>query len=287
MLMNVKIYKEEKFLPTKRCRKIRTQLVEDYVEVNVKEIISAKEFPVAFIVHDYKSVYEGAKSYSDFDGNGEYKMFSEEIRTFNGFLYKPVRVTHGSAISTCFETLDYIKHRLQDDIPYWRGNNEFTEESVVVESNIEERKIELIDKSNKFIIFDNIPWERCGEPMYVINTFGLGHNHGGTGFFVTYCYNSNISYKNYFNALQRKEAIEYGKHTALNRGDTNSVENIGKYDIIEVMMPEMVTRNPKKEHGDGDDFINGVERMISGTKSDIEAAIMLGAMCACEMNRRN
>ena len=90
--------------------------------------------------------------------------------------------------------------------------------------------------------------------MYVVNTFGLGHNHGGTGFFIEYHYNPNIPNINYFNALQRKEAIEYGKKVAAGRGDTDSIPGLGDHEIIEVLMPEMVKRNPQKDHGGGNPF---------------------------------
>ena len=47
---------------------------------------------------------------------------------------------------------------------------------------------------------------------------------------------------------------------------------MGEYDIIEVLMPEMVKRNPEREHGDGDPFINSLESMIEKTESSAEAA---------------
>ena len=119
--------------------------------------------------------------------------------------------------------------------------------------------------------------------MYVINTFGLGHNHGCTGFFIEYFYNENISRNNYFNALEREQAIAYGKKVAANRGDTNSIKGMGEHDIIEVLMPEMVTRNPKKEHREGDGFINSLENMISSTDSSAEAGLLAIAMCMAGM----
>ena len=36
---------------------------------------------------------------------------------------------------------------------------------------------------------------------------------------------------------------------AANRGDDKSIEGMGERDIIEVLMPEMVRRNPQKDHG--------------------------------------
>lgn len=77
MIFNIKFWSMEKYLPTKRCRNLRQRYVKNNIDVNIKELIET-DFPVAFIIHDYQSVYENAKSYDDFYGNGEYKMFSEE-----------------------------------------------------------------------------------------------------------------------------------------------------------------------------------------------------------------
>ena len=44
-------------------------------------------------------------------------------------------------------------------------------------------------------------------------------------------------------------------------------------------MPEMVKRNPQKEHGDGDTFINSLENMINNTSSSMEAGLLAIAMC--------
>lgn len=278
MLFSIEFWNMEKYLPTKRHRKLRKRYVKNSVDVEIKEA-TEKEFPVAFIVHDYESVYENAKSYDDFDGNGDFRMFSEEIRTYDGKLYMPVRVTHGSAISLCFEPLNYIKKNIEEHAPYWEGGKDFTEASIVKEDNIAECKKSIFRKAENYIIYDGKVWKICGEPMYNITTFGLGHNHGGTGFFIQYSYNPNISNKNYFNALEREHAIAYGKKVAANRGDTNSIDGIGEHDIIEVLMPEMVKRNPQKEHGEGDSFINSLENMISSTDSSMEAGLLAVAMC--------
>lgn len=289
MLFNVEFWNMQKYLPTKRHRKLRERYVKNNVDVEIKEV-TENEFPVAFIVHDYKTVYENAKCYDDFNGNGEYKMFSEEIRTYDGKLYMPVRVTHGAAISLCFEPLEYIKKQIemygnfiiaQKEIwkPFSEGGEEFTEESIIKEYDIADCQKIIFDRAENYILYSGKVWETCGEPMYNITTFGLGHNHGGTGFFIQYCYNPNISNKNYFNALEREKAIAYGKKVAADRGDTDSVDRMGKYDIIEVLMPEMVHRNPQKEHGDGDPFMNSLENMISGTESSAEAGLLAIAMC--------
>ncbi|MBD5534549.1 MAG: hypothetical protein HDQ99_02595 [Lachnospiraceae bacterium] len=282
MLFNIEFWNMEKYLPTKRHRNLRERYVKNSVDVEIKEV-TEKEFPVAFIVHDYQSVYENAKSYSDFNGNGDYRMFSEEIRVYNGNLYMPVRVTHGAAISLYFEPLEYIKKQIEEYAPYWKGGEEFTEMSIIKEDNITECKEKIFRKVEDYIIYDGKVWKTCGEPMYNITTFGLGYNHGGTGFFIQYHYNENISNKNYFNALEREKAIAYGKKVAASRGDTKSVDGMGNHDIIEVLMPEMVRRNPQKEHEEGDAFLNSLENMISGTDSSMEAGLLTVTMCMAGM----
>ena len=118
--------------------------------------------------------------------------------------------------------------------------------------------------------------------MYMINTFGLGHNHGGTGFFITYGYNQNIGKENYFNAMERDEAITYGKKVAYNRGDTDSVDGIGKDTIIEVLMPELVKRNPQKEHGDGNQLLNSLRSLSDNTSNVAEAGLLTIAISLCD-----
>lgn len=282
MIFNIEFWSKQKYLPSKRHRVLRERRVKNSVEVEIKEV-AEPEFPVAFIVKDYKSVYKNARSYSDFDGSGEYRMFTEEIRTYGGNLYMPVRVTHGAAISTCFESPTYIQYQLNESKPYWTGGEEFSETSIIKDDNVTECMENIFSKAEDYIIYDGKVWKICGEPMYMINTFGLGHNHGGTGFFIKYCYNENISRNNYFNALEREQAIAYGKKVAANRGDTKSIEGMGEHDIIEVRMPEMVKRNPKKEHGDGDSFMSSLENMICETDNSTEAGLLAVAMCMAGM----
>lgn len=273
MIFNIDFWYRETYLPTKRHRNLRSRYLKSNVDVDVKEL-TPEEFPVAFIIHDYKSVSETAKTYYDFEDYTEYRMFSEEIRTYNDKLYSPVRVTHGTAISLVFESLDYIKKSIEEYEPCWKYGEEFTEKSIVKQNNIEECKENIFVKASKYIVCDGVIWEECGEPRYEIVTFGLGHNHGGTGFFITEYYNPNIGWKNYFNALDREKAIAYGKQVATRRGDTKSVDSIGKYDFIEVLMPEMVKCDPQKDHGYGDEFMNQIEDMINGTDSAMEAGLL-------------
>lgn len=285
----------QNFLPTKRHRNLRIRKMHGKVDVQVKELTET-EFPVAFIVHELQDVYEGMKSYDDYENcKGEYKMFAEEIRTYKGELRTPVRITHGTAISTLFRDYTYILENIEyslrnrsglnkfDNYPYTDNSDEFTEQSIIVNDNKKEVERYIKNHIKSYIYFDGKFWSVCNEPMYMVNTFGLGHNHGGTGMFIEGHYNPNISSDNYFNALQRDEAIAYGKAVAARRGDTESIDSIGKYKNIEVIMPEMVKANPKKEHGKGNPFLNDMEKVISGSPDVLTAGMLCMAITAMEM----
>jgi hypothetical protein len=135
----------------------------------------------------------------------------------------------------------------------------------------------------RFLIINGVIYVKKGEPRYSINTFGLGHNHGGTGFFVENFYNGNISKHNYFNALEREKAIEYGKSVALGRGDTESVDFIGERCNIEVLIPEAVKCKPQDEHGEGCPFINDAQSLIKNSESTFEAGIGVIALAFAGM----
>lgn len=276
MKINVNYYYTQEYLPTRRHRKTRTRELNNTVAVNITEL-TAEEFPVAFIVHDMKDVCDGATSYMDFENKEtHYGMFAEEIRTYKGNLYMPIRITHGVGISTLFEDSSYIKESLERMYTsHWYDKaNDFSENSIIIRDTSKAIRKELIKAGKQYLYFDGKYWSKCAEPRYVINTFGLGHNHGGTGFFIEYHYNPNIPSDNYFNALQREEAIRYGKMVATRRGDTESVDSIGKYDNIEVVMPEMVKVNPNKEHGKGNEYMNTINSLIDNSENVIEAGLL-------------
>ena len=277
MIFNIEFWNEERYLPTKRHRKLRTRYVKNSVDVKIKEP-SEKEFPIAFIVKDYGFRYDEEGSDSVW---GEIKT---EIRVFDNKLWKAERFSERVSHGCGWTPLSYMEHILRIFDRNYTNNNDFTEDSIIKESNILECKNAILNKSTHYLIFDNKIWKECGEPMYMINTFGLGHNHGGTGFFIEYYYNSNIPNTNYFNALEREKAIAYGKSVAARRGDTESIEGMGDHDIIEILMPEMVKRNPKCEHGDGDPFLNSIEDIISGTESSTEAGLLTIAMTSSQLS---
>lgn len=86
--------------------------------------------------------------------------------------------------------------------------------------------------AEKFVLIDGEPWERVGEPVYVISTMGLGHNHGGTLLNAEllhdgqYVDDEHAAPEHVFPADQRDAAIAAAVALAEGRGDTRSVNNI-------------------------------------------------------------
>lgn len=287
--MNLKVdfTYEEKYLRTSRCRKPLARTREGIYELAIKELAKA-ECPIAAVVHDMKSVYEGATTTADFEGNGEYKMFAEPYRVHNGKFYKFCRASYGAAISTAQTELKYVIADIKSDLyrySLYEKENLFSDKSVYISDNLSEIVDNMQARANKYISLDGELWKECGEPRYVVNTFGLGHNHGGTAMFIEEFYNSNISSKNYFNTVDRDKAITYAKETAIARGDTDSVKRIGKMENIEVLIPEFFKVDPEKEHGEGNAFLNLLEDMVTSSNNATEAGILVTLATASEINK--
>lgn len=122
--------------------------------------------------------------------------------------------------------------------------------------------------------------------MYVIMTFGLGYNHGGSALMIEDYYNSNIPSSRYYAANQREEAIAKAKEIALNRGDTESIHNIETALLIHVYDDRFVTKNPQSWKAPGDEFYNTLEE-ITETAGDALAAGLLMICATAKSVRRN
>lgn len=130
-------------------------------------------------------------------------------------------------------------------------------------------------------MIDGVIYERASEPRYAIVTFGLGHNHGGTGYFIENFYNPNISKNNYFNALEFDKMKERALEIANSRGDTKDISRIQESRVkIEVHDPSVIKCNPQKEHGFGDPFLNSLEDVIQGSPDILTAGLGVMAKTA-------
>lgn len=260
MKLSISHKHKEDYLPP-RCRKYRTRIVEGLFNISIKEITAA-DAPVAMITStlEWRKV-DGGKV----DGTDLIPV-DTDYRWYKNKLYTPLVDKWGEP-----STLDEVKRAISV-YSYWNHTHAEIEQS--------------LQKSIKaYLIIDGILHKVSGEPRYVINTYGLGHNHGGTGFSVDNHYNSNISKERYFTALERSSAIEYGKGIALGRGDTESVDRIGTSCNITVLIPEAVKCQPSKEHGNGCSFVNKIESFVNVSNSATEAGLFALAMGISELGK--
>lgn len=79
--------------------------------------------------------------------------------------------------------------------------------------------------------------------------YGLGRNHGGTGFFVSWADKETRKIYGY-SAIDHKAAIEGAVKCALRRGDTDSEGCIRRSGngSIKVLLPECIKREYKNPH---------------------------------------
>ncbi len=255
---------EESYLPP-RCRKLRYRECEDYINVNLKEV-DGSELKLAF----EDNSYSGKGKIYFYKG----KLYCKEKMPNMGIV-EDLR-KDGNKINT---PLDYLIWCNENCSTYfffsWDRENYGKDTS-------REAVIKIARQGMKgYILVDGELFGKCTEPRYVINTFGLGHDHGGTGMFCEYHYNPNISKDNYFSALQGEDAVAYANKVAANRGDT---KDIGKFKpFIICHMPELVKVKPNKQHGNGNDFLNSLEEIINESDNVVEAGLLAITMCMSGM----
>lgn len=253
---------EESYLPP-RCRKLRYRECEEYINVNLKEV-DETELKLAF---EDKS----------FDGKGKIYFYRGKLwckTKTNPSILKDVQERYG--IKT---ELDYLRWCNEHCSTYFFF--EWDREKYRKDTSREAVIRRVKEDIKTYILVDNELYSQTSEPRYVVNTFGLGHNHGGTAMFCEYGYNPNIRKDNYFSALEGGQAVDYANKIAANRGDT---EDIGRFKpFIICYMPELVKVKPNKQHGNGNKLLNSLESMISCTDSSTEAGLLTVAMCITEM----
>lgn len=249
---NTTILCKETYRPNKRCRKEKFRTVKVPVQVKVRTL-SECEFPVAFKVTDYASMYNvGRENYS------RSKWFTEDIRYYKGKFYKPVRHTCGAAISKDFFNPEEKIVGVVKDTAEWKNRTSVRDWSDWSEEHYGPNAVitglndgDTIDEINKrlrdFVVMNGVVWESCGEPVYYYTTFGLGNNHGGTAMFLTFINGDVFDKRYYYLANDRKLAIEDALDCAKSRRDTHDYGRIrNAKENIEVLLPEFVGRIAKK-----------------------------------------
>lgn len=267
MKIDAKIRYEEKYLPSKRHRKFRVREVEDAVAVELREV-KKENAPVAMVVTDYQSYLDG-------NGDRQFGLRDTAFLAIDAQLYSEKRDMHGTLDRGVYSVDEFL-----DDLDR-SGDCRRASPPERSKENILKKLGEFLDSH---VLINGVIYEQVNEPRYVVMTFGLGHNHGGTALMIHDAYNGNISKDRYFSALQRDEAIDYANKVAAARGDTKNIGTFGDINI-QVYMPEMVRCNPQMEHGDGCPFMNSLESMIQGSESVMEAGLLAMVATNAEIHK--
>lgn len=97
---------------------------------------------------------------------------------------------------------------------------------------------EITERYRHDIVIDDQVWTRAEEPRYVVQTFGLGSNHGGTSLHAADGDHSGIAASSYFRIDQFEQAKAYAVQVAERRGDDKSIERIRKQNPMFAYAPE-------------------------------------------------
>lgn len=195
----------EQYFPTPRHRKLRSREMDGSTEVDVPEVNPA-DAPVALIAHYFEE--------------------ADDIRIWNRRLWSPVMVSLNGT-----KKHSSIKQLVLD---LERPNGSSTYDSQ------EEATLSISERAAEYIILNKQVWKVTDEPVYTINTFGMGNNHGGTCLSITKCCTEYL-----FNALEYEAARKRMNMVAESRGDTHSIMDLNapsedSYNWIEVIIPETV-----------------------------------------------
>lgn len=194
----------------KGCRKPRNVRLHDTVEATVREI-TADQAPIAIV--------------AKFDELG----MPQEVpyRWFEGKLWTSMQMYAARPRGYTSRQDDWDHRKLPDqldlsdeasrssgyyfglDAPWGCPRDEAIQ---VIESQLADH-----------LLIDGVPHRVATEPRYVVMTFGLSGNHGGTSIHVTDYFNDNIKAESYFSLLETKQALAYATNVAKERGDTESL----------------------------------------------------------------
>lgn len=224
MQLTVKFSYVENIIPP-RCRNPRRARFNDGLEVLTLREINSEEAPVAIISASDSS--ELPIEYRWFDGqlwtSCSVYGCSRQARTSGGTDYD--YPTPGPELSLVTDSVSMSRH------------------DIGIFVSVSEGKVAIAEYLHRWaqslIFIDGKVFRPAGEPRYVVMTFGLSNNHGGTAILCTDISNTNIKDQSYFSVLQFEQAKDYAGRIAAARGDTSKFNTDPGY-TFEVLIPEAV-----------------------------------------------
>lgn len=111
-------------------------------------------------------------------------------------------------------------------------------------------QLDILQSAGRHAIIDGKAFRAVAEPRYLVMTFGLGSNHGGTSLLVESHFDRAIHQNRYFGLLELDAALQAAGKVAEERGDTNSLPIQYSGPKYEVLMPEVITVRHVREEAE-------------------------------------
>ncbi len=241
-----------------RCRKPRAvHFADGHTDLEIREV-SGAQAPLAI----------RAQGFLDYDSTRPYTL---DYRWFDDQLWTSMRSCNAAPRAHVSGGQDFAYPSLPDALDLRRKHSHGNESYLFGywEDHSAHSRNEVLDGLQGFaqqhLLIDGVLHKPANEPRYVVMTFGLGRNHGGTACMVDDGYNGNISKSRYFSLLEREKAIALATSIATQRGDTKNLPIVPHGPSFEVLIPEAIQVRPAAQHGDGDPFLNSLDAMSLAT----------------------
>lgn len=228
MQLTVKFSYVEQVIPP-RCRKPRPQRFDDgVIDLYVREV-TGEQAPVAIISREKDLVTDAL-------------LAPIEYRWFDGRLWTDRRVMCCTAkgahrypeLGTTLDLVNtyslLVRHELGIFVAVAKGRKAIAEH--------------LEQCAGDWLMIDGQLYQPAGEPMYLVMTFGLGNDHGGTALGENDFLNSNIKPEAYFSLLELEKARDYARKVAANRGDTRKVSTDPSFQFQVLITEAIQWKNP-------------------------------------------
>lgn len=210
MKQNILFTYTEEYLPTPRCRNIKTREVAASVCVNIKEC-KKEDAPLVMVVK--KPHWETC-----------------EIRVFEGKLYRNVQKPSKDIVSIVNQKAESINWQNR----IW-SKRRATSMRFNTETDSEIVKNKVTERASELLIIDGMVFEKTIEPVYEIY-FSI--NKEGVGLNINYISDLVEDPDNlYFSALERKECLDTYKHILASNPYAEDFSDL--YNIV-VWNPEYV-----------------------------------------------
>jgi len=224
------------------CRKARTEIIADIANIDIPELAELK---LAASVEDVDYYFDGETFYKPVE---------------------PVPSETGVTVACGFEDWSSkIANTLSNDTPVSKHllaryreairqfDSQWTQAKIEAEKpfreylsdNREQEMAGVREALADYAIYAGRVVRKTDEPVYVINTFGMGRNHGGTGLFIESSSMATLACnrESIFNLSQLDKAIKRAESIAINRGDDNSVP-MRPHSKVSLYLPEAFRFDP-------------------------------------------